>query len=107
MPYKQATHNQRITADQCKADRRRYDRERGRDRQFYGTKRWRRFRRWFLVRHPLCVECNGPANEVDHIESRRERPDLAFDESNLRALCKSCHSRRTARDQGWARGTKR
>ncbi|MCH8807568.1 MAG: HNH endonuclease [Planctomycetes bacterium] len=77
---------------------REYDRRRGPEHRFYNSTPWRRFRRWFLSRHPLCVECDGPANTVDHIEPRRERPDLELAESNCRALCASCHSRRHARD---------
>ena len=30
---------------------------------------------------------------VDHIIPRRDRPDLALDPSNLRALCHDCHNR--------------
>lgn len=79
-----------------------YDRSRGPGRQFYGTPRWRAFRAWFLLNHPVCVTegCGADANEVDHVLGRRERPDLAFDEDNCRAMCKSCHSRRTLTDQG-------
>ncbi|WP_238996817.1 HNH endonuclease [Entomobacter blattae] len=39
------------------------------------------------------------ATEVDHIQTVRNRPDLRLDPRNLRALCKSCHSARTMRDQ--------
>ena len=38
---------------------RQYDRDRGPDRQFYSMSRWRKFRRWFLGRHPLCVDCEA------------------------------------------------
>jgi 5-methylcytosine-specific restriction endonuclease McrA len=57
------------------------------------------------LRNPYCITagCNQPATEVDHIVPRRDRPDLAFEESNCRALCKSHHSARTAREQSWHR----
>jgi 5-methylcytosine-specific restriction protein A len=85
-----------------------YNQQRGPDRQFYSTDRWRRFRAWFLDQHPVCVMCEEqgvavPATEVDHIKSRREFPELAFEESNCRACCKPCHSSRTAREQGFGR----
>ena len=80
-----------------------------RDRQYvrpgqsvYNTQRWRRVRAAFLARNPLCCDClergdRVPATEVDHVIPLSEggRP-YAFD--NLAARCKSCHSRKTARE---------
>jgi len=63
---------------------------------------WRRVRKLFLAAHPFCA-CGMPATEADHIASVRDRPDLRLSWSNLRAMCKPCHSRRTALDQGFAR----
>jgi 5-methylcytosine-specific restriction enzyme A len=86
-------------------------RERGRrrdqddpDHRFYHTARWRRFRLWFLHRHPLCVMCaavrlDRPARHVDHIVPRKLRPDLSLVEENCQGLCHSCHSRKTRREQ--------
>jgi 5-methylcytosine-specific restriction enzyme A len=71
---------------------------------FYASRAWRVFRAWFLAAHPICTDGPHQATEVDHIVGRRERPDLALDESNCRPYCKSCHSKRTARDQRGARG---
>ncbi len=70
------------------------------------TRRWGRVRRRVLARSPLCVECERLgrmefATEVDHIIPEREAPELAFDVSNLQGLCKSCHSRKTAREMGF------
>jgi len=65
----------------------------------------------FLRAHPLCADPFGvhaergelvAATEVDHIVSRKRGG--ADDESNLQALCKSCHSRKTALESGWRRG---
>ncbi|WP_420848240.1 HNH endonuclease signature motif containing protein [Prosthecomicrobium hirschii] len=66
---------------------------------------WRKVRAAFLARNPCCAwpECEAKATEVDHIESVRARPDLRLSWSNLRPYCKPHHSRRTARDQGFAR----
>lgn len=63
---------------------------------------WRAVRKQFLAAHPMCCMCGQPATEVDHVLSVRERPDLRLRWSNLRALDRSCHSRRTATDQGFA-----
>ncbi|MCB0080444.1 MAG: HNH endonuclease [Caldilineaceae bacterium] len=53
-----------------------------------------------LRREPLCRHCRErgqttAATEVDHIKARRDGGSDAFD--NLQSLCKSCHSRKTAR----------
>lgn len=61
----------------------------------YGSA-WRKIRKRYIDNHPLCEEClkNGrltKANEVHHIIPLRRGG--TNDESNLMALCKSCHSR--------------
>jgi 5-methylcytosine-specific restriction protein A len=63
---------------------------------------WVKFRRVYLTRHPLCVRCQSdgrvtPATEIHHRRELREYPELRFEEENLEALCKSCHSRETNR----------
>jgi 5-methylcytosine-specific restriction protein A len=55
--------------------------------------------------HPLCEECkrNGrltPATVVDHITPHKGNRELFWDESNWQALCKSCHDRKTAKEDG-------
>lgn len=63
------------------------------------SRRWRRLRLIYLRANPLCVECEKhkelvPATEVHHIiDVVRGGSDA---EENLEALCKSCHSRKTA-----------
>ncbi len=59
----------------------------------YRLARWRRLRLKVLVEHPLCAVCGRPSSDVHHKQSIDDRPDLAFDEDNLMALCASCHSR--------------
>ena len=56
--------------------------------------RWRRIRVSVLADSPLC-ECGELANEVDHVDGDATNNER----SNLRAMCKPCHSRRTASDQ--------
>jgi hypothetical protein len=47
-------------------------------------------RKDYLARHPSCVECGQPAQEVHHIKMVIEGG--SNDESNLKALCKQCHA---------------
>jgi 5-methylcytosine-specific restriction protein A len=74
--------------------------------EWYSNRRWRRLREIFLARYPICSDPSGCheregrceiASEVHHKIPRLERPDLAYDEDNLEALCKSCHSREAKR----------
>ncbi|WP_409076640.1 HNH endonuclease [Nitratireductor rhodophyticola] len=67
---------------------------------------WRKVRGEHLAANPRCVECGGKATHVDHIQSVREAPRRRLDRTNLRSMCHSCHSRRTARDQSQAWGRK-
>lgn len=68
----------------------------------YGRK-WRRVRDAYIRLHPLCEDCLElgltPVNkseEVHHILPKSKGGSDDF--SNLRALCKSCHSRHTAEE---------
>jgi len=63
---------------------------------------WKRCRSLFLKANPMCCAagCTNPATEVDHIQTVKDRPDLRLHWSNLRAFCKSHHSRRTIYEQG-------
>jgi 5-methylcytosine-specific restriction protein A len=70
-------------------------------------RRWHDLSRAYLARHPWCVWClaegrQTPATDTDHIRARRDGGTDAW--GNLRALCGTCHRRRTALDQsGWSR----
>ena len=78
---------------------REYDAERGSSSQRGYGRRWQKFRLSYLWQYPLCVDCLPhpvAATEVHHIQKAADRPDLMFDCDNLMALCKSCHSTRTA-----------
>ncbi len=72
--------------------------------RFLDSAAWRKLSKWKLQATPYCEDCrdNGeirPANDVDHVIPRAERPDLALNEDNLRSLCDSCHGRKTRKDQ--------
>ena len=69
------------------------------------NRKWQRQSKEFLKRHPLCVECerNGritPATEVDHIKPHKGNQKLFWDVTNWQPLCHSCHSRKTAKEDG-------
>ncbi len=96
-----------LTRDsKCPEHRREADRKRGTaSERGYGYE-WRKIRKAYLERHPICQDregCIAPATDVDHIDG--EGPFGDNSDENLRALCHSHHSRRTARDQkgGWNR----
>ena len=73
---------------------------------FYHTQAWQRARAAALARDQgMCCDCMDRlragyggkprrAVVVHHIQSVRERPDLALTLSNLRSLCEACHNRR-------------
>ena len=78
-----------------------YDKHRGtaKERGYGGS--WRRLRKIVLSKEPLCRHCNEgarltPATEVDHIDGDTTNNSL----DNLQPLCKSCHSKKTVREQG-------
>lgn len=71
-------------------------------RKFYGRS-WRKIRKAFITAHPLCEECKKhgrftPVEEVHHIKPMSEGGTHDWD--NLMSLCKSCHSRITAKEGG-------
>ncbi|WP_230312238.1 HNH endonuclease [Paracoccus lichenicola] len=62
------------------------------------TKRWQVLRQIVLERDNwACVDCGTRRGrlEIDHIQSVRTRPDLAFDPANCAARCPSCHTKKT------------
>lgn len=68
---------------------------------FYGTARWKKFRKWYLSNNPMCETCltNNkfvPAQMVDHIIELKDGGN-PLDQKNTQALCWSCHAKKTAR----------
>jgi len=58
---------------------------------------WKRARLAFLGKHPRC-KCGRLANEVDHVIPHRGSLELFWDSANWQALCRPCHTRKTARE---------
>lgn len=68
-------------------------------RRGYGPN-WRKFRLIVLARRPVCECCQrAAASHVDHIRPIADGGDI-YDERNLQCLCHSCHSRKTATQDG-------
>lgn len=68
----------------------------------YGS-RWQSASKEYLREHPLCVECLKQdryiqATVVDHIVPHRGNMNLFWDRSNWQSLCKSCHDKKTGRE---------
>lgn len=70
----------------------------------YGS-RWQKVRATFLAHHPLCAHCKASgyitaAKVVDHIRPHRGDQALFWNHDNWQALCKPCHDRKTATEDG-------
>lgn len=89
----------------CQAHRRAASREyearrpdRAAIKAIYGSAAWRRARIEALSQTGgLCAECSLQATDVDHKLPIRDGGD-PFDQGNLMPLCRSHHSRKTARE---------
>ena len=83
-----AANNERTTPHRASAAKRGYGR------------RWRKLRLIILRRDPICMSsgCERPSEEVDHIVPRAQGG--ADSGANLQGLCKTHHSRKTAREDG-------
>ena len=59
----------------------------------FNPKTYQGWRKLVLKRdNETCVLCGAkPARECDHILSYSKHPELRFDTSNGRVLCKPCH----------------
>lgn len=80
--------------------RQQYDADRGSASARGYDATWRRLRIMHLNREPLCRFCFDKgllveALDVDHIQPIEEAPERRLDPTNLRSLCRPCHSRHT------------
>ena len=69
-------------------------------RDWYKSARFRSARSDFMAEHPFCQICGARATDLDHIKPHKGDPDLFWEVDNWQALCASCHSRKTAREDG-------
>jgi len=88
-------------------DQRTFDRQRGNSAERGYDATWRKFREWFLSRHPVCERgadrdkvladidqpypCGRPAEHVHHV-SRLQDGGPRLDERNCQALCETDHN---------------
>jgi 5-methylcytosine-specific restriction endonuclease McrA len=64
---------------------------------------WPQIRRRVLTRDAhLCYLCGGHATDVDHVVRGDDH-----DPSNLAAICRTCHNRKSGREGNAARNAKR
>ncbi|MFP4539129.1 MAG: AAA family ATPase [Dichotomicrobium sp.] len=86
------------------------DRRRGSAHKRGYTRQWAAYAARYKLRHPLCVHCaedgiDTLTEAVDHIQPVSGPDDpLFWDEDNHQSLCRTCHSRKTAREDGGFRG---
>lgn len=75
----------------------------------YQNTTWRKLRDTYMKQHPICEEClkSGkitPATDIHHKKSPFRGGEvnymLLWDYDNLQALCKECHGRLHAEQQG-------
>ena len=78
-------------------------------RQAYNNTAWRKLRNSYLKLHPLCENClkEGkvvPAEDVHHKRSPFQKGEinwtLLMEVENLQSLCKECHGKEHAKEQG-------
>lgn len=66
---------------------------------------WQRYRLRYLAEHPLCANCETRgrivlATVVDHKQPHKGDIYLFWKKDNHQGLCKRCHDRKTAKEDG-------
>jgi 5-methylcytosine-specific restriction protein A len=69
------------------------------------TTQWDKMRLHYLRKHPLCVHCQAKgrvtvATDLDHIVPHKGDMIKFWNKDNLQGLCHSCHSIKTASEDG-------
>lgn len=81
------------------------DKKRGSATQRGYNHRWQKARLTYLGSHPVCVRClktgrAEAATVVDHIIPHKGDSAVFWDTANWQALCKPCHDKKTATEDG-------
>ncbi len=89
----------------CEKHKRGYDLRRDSSYKRGYNKRWQTVSKSYLNNHPFCVRClqegkYTPATVVDHIKPHKGNKNLFWDKNNWQSLCKSCHDKKTATEDG-------
>jgi 5-methylcytosine-specific restriction protein A len=89
----------------CSKHKREVNKERNEMNSKIYNNRWRKASKAYLKDNPLCVHCKKedrltPATEVDHIIPHGGDMKRFWDKSNWQSLCKKCHSKKTALEDG-------
>lgn len=61
---------------------------------------WQVLRAEHLRAHPWCVRCGKRGTHVDHVQPHKGDEGKRMDKANLQTQCHSCHSRKTASNDG-------
>lgn len=69
-------------------------------RAWYKSTRFRKARDQFMTANQFCARCGAWATDLDHIQPHKGDAALFWDPENWQALCASCHSRKTAAEDG-------
>lgn len=89
--------------DQLQAQKKSEETTRQRSKSKVYDHTWRKWRKSYLARNPLCVECQREtviteATDLHHIVDISVAPNRKFDETNIQPLCHSHHSKITAKE---------
>jgi len=84
------------------ARRKAHQRRTNTNQRFYNSTEWRRIRRNYITRFPLCVQCQNEgrvksAEVVDHKIPINKGGDL-LNENNFQSLCHVCHNKKSGRE---------
>jgi 5-methylcytosine-specific restriction protein A len=86
-------------------ERKQADAKRGTAHERGYSSAWQKARLGFLRSHPLCRRCDAQglvvaASVVDHIVPHKNDKALFWDHDNWQPLCKPCHDKKTAAEDG-------
>ena len=92
----------RLDCDRCKPSTHNYNTIDQSNYKLYNSRKWRKASKAFKVANPLCTKClqmgiTTPSYVTDHIHPIRKGGSI-WDENNWQPLCKTCNSKKTAKD---------